>query len=61
VYYECDYSRNLVNDTDLYTMTAPDAWKVYFVEQNLINYKEFDARNVSVAFEFSYRLSYTTF
>jgi beta-glucosidase len=60
-HHECDYSRNLVNDTDLYTTTAPDAWKAYFVEQNLIDYKEFDARNVSVAFEFGYGLSYTTF
>jgi beta-glucosidase len=34
---------------------------VDFAENNLIDYKEFDARNVSVAFEFGFGLSYTKF
>ncbi|KAF3039252.1 hypothetical protein E8E11_004825 [Didymella keratinophila] len=58
---ETDYSRNLVNSTALLTTADPDAWQADFVEGNLIDYKEFDARNASVAFEFGFGLSYTTF
>ncbi|KAJ4392667.1 hypothetical protein N0V91_011320 [Didymella pomorum] len=58
---ETDYSKNLVNSTALLTTTDPDAWQADFVEGNLIDYKEFDARNASVAFEFGFGLSYTTF
>ncbi|KAF3009784.1 hypothetical protein E8E13_009939 [Curvularia kusanoi] len=58
---ESDYSKNLVNSTALATTTDPNAWQSDFVEGNLIDYKEFDARNASVAFEFGFGLSYTTF
>lgn len=58
---ESNYAENLVNSTELITTTNPDAWQADFVKGNLINYKEFDARNASVAFKFSFGLSYTTF
>jgi beta-glucosidase len=58
---EEDYNRNLLNDTALRTTTDPDAWQEDFVEGNLIDYKEFDAKNASVLYEFGFGLSYTTF
>ncbi|KAF1948441.1 avenacinase [Byssothecium circinans] len=58
---ESDYDRNLVNSTELLASTDPDAWQDDFVEGNLIDYKEFEAKNKSVAYEFGFGLSYTTF
>lgn len=58
---ETDYAKNLVNSSTLAATTDPDAWQADFVEGNLIDYKEFDARNTSVAFEFGFGLSYATF
>lgn len=58
---DSDYAQNLINSTELVTSTDPDAWQADFVEGNLIDYKDFDARNASVAFEFGFGLSYTTF
>lgn len=58
---QTDYSKNLINSTELATTTDPNAWQIDFVEGNLIDYKEFDARNASVAYEFGFGLSYTTF
>lgn len=58
---ETDYERNLVNSTELLTTNDPDAWQADFVEGNLIDYKEFDAKNASVAYEFGFGLSYSTF
>jgi beta-glucosidase len=58
---ETDYAKNLINSTELVTTTDPNSWQADFVEGNLIDYKEFDARNASVAFEFGFGLSYTTF
>jgi beta-glucosidase len=58
---ETDYSKNLINSTELVMSTDPDAWQADFTEGNLIDYKEFDANNASVAFEFGFGLSYTTF
>ena len=58
---ETDYAKNLINSTELVTSTDPNAWQADFTEGNLIDYKEFDARNASVAFEFGFKLSYTTF
>lgn len=58
---ETDYAKNLVNSTTLATTSDPNAWQADFVEGNLIDYKEFDAKNTSVAYEFGFGLSYTTF
>ncbi|KAF2262959.1 beta-glucosidase 1 [Lojkania enalia] len=56
---ETDYAKNIVNLTE--PVTDPNAWQAYFTEGNLIDYKEFDAQNKSVAYEFGFGLSYTTF
>jgi beta-glucosidase len=58
---ETDYAKNIVNSTELATTSDPNAWQADFVEGNLIDYKEFDATNASVAYEFGFGLSYTTF
>jgi beta-glucosidase len=58
---ETNYAKNIVNSTELATTRDPDAWQADFVEGNLIDYKEFDAANTSVAYEFGFGLSYTTF
>jgi beta-glucosidase len=58
---ESDYAKNLVNSTALMKATNPNAWQADFVEGNMIDYKEFDAQNKSVAYEFGFGLSYTTF
>ncbi|KAF2475113.1 uncharacterized protein BDR25DRAFT_381899 [Lindgomyces ingoldianus] len=58
---EVDYEKNLVNGTELLESTDPDAWQADFSEGQLIDYKEFDAENKSVAYEFGFGLSYTTF
>jgi beta-glucosidase len=44
-----------VNSTD------PDAWQAYFEEKLEIDYRYFDAHNMSVLYEFGFGLSYTTF
>lgn len=58
---ESDYAKNLVNSTELAESTDPLAWQADFTEGNIIDYKEFDAQNKSVAYEFGFGLSYTTF
>ncbi|CAO2651774.1 Nn.00g000570.m01.CDS01 [Neocucurbitaria sp. VM-36] len=58
---ETDYTKNIVNSTELLMTTDPNAWQADFVEGNLIDYKGFDAKNASVAYEFGFGLSYTTF
>jgi beta-glucosidase len=58
---EADYTKNIVNSTQLLATNDPNAWQADFVEGNLIDYKEFDARNASVAYEFGFGLSYATF
>lgn len=56
-----DYAYNIINSTELLNTNDPDAWQAEFTEGNLIDYKEFDAENKSVAYEFGFGLSYTTF
>lgn len=58
---ESDYDLRIVNSTELLASTDPDAWQDDFVEGNIIDYKEFDSKNKSVAYEFGFGLSYTTF
>jgi beta-glucosidase len=58
---ESDYEPHLVNSSALLTSTDPDAWQDDFTEGNMIDYKEFDGQNKSVAYEFGFGLSYTTF
>ncbi|PSN65799.1 avenacinase [Corynespora cassiicola Philippines] len=58
---DSDYAWNIVNSTELKESTDPDAWQADFTERNLIDYKEFDSYNKSVAYEFGFGLSYTTF
>lgn len=53
--------KNLVNSTELLESTDPNAWQADFVEGNLTDYKEFDAINKTVAYEFGFGLSYITF
>ncbi|KKY35407.1 putative beta-glucosidase g [Diaporthe ampelina] len=40
---------------------GPDDWQSYFDEKLEIDYKYFDAHNISVRYEFGFGLSYTTF
>lgn len=58
---ETDYDLKIVNSTELLESTNPSVWQDDFKEGNLIDYKEFDAANKSVAYEFGFGLSYTTF
>ncbi|KAK7186066.1 beta-glucosidase G 1 [Paraphaeosphaeria sporulosa] len=58
---ETDYDLRIVNSTELVESTNPNAWQDDFKEGNVIDYKEFDAANKSVAYEFGFGLSYTTF
>ncbi|PVI00872.1 glycoside hydrolase family 3 protein [Periconia macrospinosa] len=57
---ETDYI-HLVNSTELLASTDPDAWQDDFTEGNLIDYKQFEYQNKSVAYEFGFGLSYTNF
>jgi beta-glucosidase len=58
---EGDYNKNIVDSEELRKSKDPDAWQANFTEGNLIDYKEFDAKKKSVAYEFGFGLSYTTF
>ncbi|KAE8418625.1 glycoside hydrolase superfamily [Aspergillus pseudocaelatus] len=41
--------------------TGPDDWQSYFDEKLEIDYRYFDAHNISVRYEFGFGLSYSTF
>jgi beta-glucosidase len=59
---ESDYDfATVVNSTALLDTEDPDAWQSNFTEGLLIDYRHFDYYNLSVAFEFGFGLSYTTF
>ncbi|KAH9217428.1 glycosyl hydrolase family 3 N terminal domain-containing protein [Leptodontidium sp. 2 PMI_412] len=61
------YTIALANDdynglpTTAVNSTDPDAWQAYFEEKLEIDYRYFDAQNISVRYEFGFGLSYTTF
>lgn len=55
---ESDYNAPIV--TDIQT-TGVDDWQQWFDERLEIDYRYFDAHNMSVRYEFGYGLSYTTF
>ncbi|KAK5217525.1 hypothetical protein LTR72_009642 [Exophiala xenobiotica] len=51
----------ITNSTALVETDDPNAWQSNFTEGLLIDYRHFDYYNESVAFEFGFGLSYTTF
>lgn len=55
---EADYDIPIVN---LASVTDPNAWQSDFTEGLMIDYRHFDARNITPLYEFGYGLSYTTF
>lgn len=58
---ERDYNLQIVKNTKSQEPINSSAWQADFSEGNLIYYKEFDAANKSVAYEFGFGLSYSTF
>lgn len=59
---ESQYSfARITNSTRLLNTEDPNAWQSNFTEGSLIDYRYFDYFNESVAFEFGFGLSYTTF
>jgi beta-glucosidase len=58
---EKDYNKNIADSEELRKSKDPNAWQANFTEGNLIDYKEFDAGDKPVAYEFGFGLSYTTF
>lgn len=57
---EADYNTQILN------ITGPEAeeswaWQVNFTEGQFIDYRHFDAKNITPLYEFGYGLSYTTF
>lgn len=51
----------ITNSTTLVETEDPNSWQSNFTEGLLIDYRHFDYYNQSVAFEFGFGLSYTTF
>jgi beta-glucosidase len=51
----------IVNSTELLETEDPNAWQDDFEERLLIDYRHFDAYNMSVQYEFGFGLSYSTF
>ncbi|KIA75813.1 beta-glucosidase G [Aspergillus ustus] len=57
-YNESDYNAPIV--TNIQT-TGVEDWQAWFDERLEIDYRYFDANNISVQYEFGYGLSYTSF
>ncbi|KAL9109649.1 MAG: hypothetical protein Q9227_005686 [Pyrenula ochraceoflavens] len=57
-YQDSDYIAPIVNDTG---STDSNAWQSNFSEGLLIDYRHFDAANITPRYEFGYGLSYSTF
>ncbi len=55
---EADYDIPIVNLTNV---TDPNAWQSLFTEGLLIDYRHFDAKNITPLYEFGFGLSYSTF
>ncbi|WYZ43510.1 hypothetical protein EsH8_VI_001209 [Colletotrichum jinshuiense] len=53
-----DYNIPIVNLTGV---TDPNGWQSNFTEGLFIDYRHFDAKNITPLYEFGYGLSYTTF
>jgi beta-glucosidase len=56
-----DYTTMVTNSSALLNTTDPNAWQSDFTERLLIDYRHFDAQNISVQYEFGFGLSFTTF
>lgn len=57
---ESDYNAPIVNITGS-AGEEPNAWQADFTEGLLVDYRHFDAANITPRYEFGYGLSYTTF
>lgn len=57
---EADYDIPITNLTNTNT-TDPNAWQANFTEGLMIDYRHFDAKNITPLYEFGFGLSYTTF
>jgi beta-glucosidase len=57
---ESDYDIPIVNITGADALDS-DAWQADFTEGLFIDYRHFDAHNITPLYEFGYGLSYTTF
>ncbi|KAH8596964.1 glycosyl hydrolase family 3 N terminal domain-containing protein [Bisporella sp. PMI_857] len=55
-----DYDIPIVNLTQD-QVTSPEAWQDDFTEGQLVDYRHFDAYNITPLYEFGFGLSYTTF
>jgi beta-glucosidase len=55
-----DYDIPITNLTNTNT-TSPNAWQANFTEGQMIDYRHFDAKNITPLYEFGFGLSYTTF
>jgi beta-glucosidase len=57
---EQDYDIPITNLTNT-NVTDPNAWQADFEEGMMIDYRHFDAKNITPLYEFGFGLSYTTF
>ncbi len=55
---EADYDVPIVNLTNI---TSPNSWQSNFTDGQFIDYRHFDAENITPLYKFLYGLSYTTF